>query len=256
MWKTLRKFAGGFLAYNTYSFVLMAAFVINSPRLFGSEGSAVENFSPGAAPFSYYVWFLVARCLTTLIPAFLAGAIVKARGGMRAVLFNVLWALFHLISGIAVFAGAVEGWSWKFALVSVIAAPLTTGIAFLGGTWGQHYQAKHCEEETVLDLWPYHWVWAIVPAAVYATGFVRTVGLFIRLAQSSPDLIDALTALLPVIAWTAPLAIAQDVLAGSMLSNKGKIARAVVVIVILAIGVAMALGIEMAWDSMFAVAEQ
>lgn len=248
-----------FLAFNVYSLFLVSSFQQNTPYLFDtkiiSEMRAAGDFLDlGAWGWKdHYIWRLFSGVVVTALAGVLAGAITKERGGKIVAIANIpsiiVWTatLWLMLSE----GTKVEGQT-GFAVISVIAIPLTTWIAYHAGNFGAEIQRSDFAEGTVLGILPYHWAWAVFPLYGYGLGIVFVVVKFLALqflTWRDASVIGAfisLLALLPVIAWFVPLVVAYRVLAGNLLVDRGLFVKGIANGVVLFGGWLPALGIQLA----------
>lgn len=85
--------------------------------------------------------------------------------------------------------------------------PLTTYVAFIAGGFGEECQEAEFDENTVLGIKAYHWIWAIVPIYWYARGIVFVAAKFIAFQVATWGetgifiSIISLLLLLPILVW-------------------------------------------------------
>ncbi|MDA2912503.1 hypothetical protein MYX77_00835 [Acidobacteriia bacterium AH_259_A11_L15] len=248
-----------FLAFNVYSLFLISVFQENTPHLFDAKlvaemRAAGEIFDIKAWGWKdHYIWRLFSGVVVTAVAAFLAGAIARRNGAKVAVIANVpsiiLWAaLFYLL---AFGRTEVEGQT-GFIVVSIVAIPLTTWIAYQFGKVGAETQASEFQDSTVLGIGPYHWVWIVFPLYLYARDIVFVVAKFFALQfltwrdMSMVGALISFLALIPVIAWIAPIVMTYNVLTGESLSDKSPGVRGLANAGIIIGGALLASGIEIA----------
>jgi hypothetical protein len=246
-----------FLAFNVYSLFLISAFQENTPYLFDAKlisemRAAGEIFDIKAWGWGdHYIWRLFSGAVVTAIAAFLAGAIARENGAKVAAIANVpsilVWAaMFYFMA-----FGHTE-WEARtgFIVVSVVAIPLTTWIAYTFGMFGAYIQTSEFEDTTVLGIRPYHWVWIVFPLYFYGLAIVFVVTKFFALQfftwrdLSMVGSFISLLALVPVIAWVAPVVLTYNVLAGKSLSEKPPGVRALVNTGIILGGALLASGVQ------------
>lgn len=248
-----------FIAFNVYSLFLISAFQENTPHLFDAKlvsemRAAGEIFDIRAWGWKdHYIWRLFSGVVVTAMAAFLAGAIARRNAAKLAAIANVpsilVWAaMFYFMA-----FGRTE-WEGQtgFIVVSVIAIPLTTWIAYQFGKVGADTQASEFEDNTVLGVRPYHWVWIVFPLYLYALGIVFVVAKFFALQfftwrdVSMVGAFISFLALVPVIVWIAPGVMTYNVLAGESLSEKSPGVRALANTGIIIGGALLASGIQIA----------
>jgi len=220
------------VAFNFYALFLLSAFEQNIPYLF--DAKLVSEMRAAGNVFEindwgwkdHYIWRLFASVVITALVAFLAGAIARLKGGVVAVVANIpsilVWGamLFVITHG-----NPIEGQT-GFTVVSVVAIPLTTGVAYYFGRIGGETQSSEFPDDTVLGIRPYHWMWIVFPIYLYAVGIVFVLAKFIVLQlltwrdMSIVGAIVSLLGLIPVILWIYPLTFVYRVLAGRGLSEK------------------------------------
>jgi hypothetical protein len=247
-----------FAAFNVYSLFLISAFQANSLYLF--DAKLVSEMDAAGAIFDvndwgwkdHYIWRLFAAVVVTAIAAFLAGAIAQEKGRKIALVANLpsilVWAItFYLMAFTP--AESTEGQT-GFMIVSLIAIPLTSWIAYYAGNIGCEVQASDFAKNTVLGIRPSHWIWIAFPLYVYFLGIVFVAVKFLGLEfftwrdVSVVGAIISSLALIPVIAWMMPLIITYNVLTGKYLRAKRHFVKALTNAAILVGGLFVALGIQ------------
>jgi hypothetical protein len=227
------------LAFNVYALFLISAFQENTGYLFDASLIREMRLSGLDVNFrewgwgSHYIWRLFAGLVVTVLVSVLAGAIAKDGGHRVAALANIpsvlVWGGMIYLFG---FAGVEVEARTGFIVISVIAIPLTTFIAYLSGGFGEEIQRQHFPEHSVLGIKGYHWIWAIFPLCLYGLGIVFVVLKFLGLqflTWSDMSIVGAVISLLglvPVIAWIYPLIFVYKVLKGEALSEKSTPVRA------------------------------
>lgn len=246
-----------FIAFNVYSLFLISAFQENTPHLFDAKlvsemRAAGEIFDIRAWGWKdHYIWRLFSGIVVTAMAAFLAGAIAQRNGAKVAVIANtpsvLVWAamLYFMAFGHTEWEGQTG-----FIVVSSIAIPLTTWIAYQFGKIGTDTQASKFEDNTVLGVRPYHWAWIIFPLYLYGVSIVFVVAKFFaqqfftgRDVSMVGGLISLL-ALVPVFAWIMPVVMTYKILAGESLSEKSPGVRALANTGIIVGGALLAYGIQ------------
>lgn len=247
-----------FIAFNCYSFFLISAFQENTAYLFDASlikemrlsGLSVDPRQWGWG--NHYIWRIIAGVIVTAVAGFLAGAISKAKGAVTAATSNIpsiiVWALMVYFFGFS--NVEVEG-KTGFIVISVIAIPLTTYIAYLAGNFGEEIQREEFSDDTVLGVKPYHWIWSIFPLYWYSLGivFVATKFIAFQLATWGDTSIFvsilSLLALIPIIAWIYPLRLVHRVLMGELLSAQNAVIRGMANFGILILGMGAATVLQM-----------
>lgn len=246
-----------FVAFNAYSLFLLSAFQENTAYLFDAslinfmrlEGIEISLREWGWG--GHYLWRLFSGLVVTGLAAILAGAISKSNGKIIAALANVPSVLGWLgqIYFLAFTDVKVDSQT-GFIVVSILAVPLTTFVAYVFGEIGESLQKERFPESTVLGIRGYHWVWAIFPIYWYMLSivFVSTKFLAFQFASWSDmsifSAIVSLLMLIPVIAWVCPLLAVYHVLSGNILCEKGAVLRGFVDFGILVAGMLLATGIQ------------
>jgi hypothetical protein len=246
-----------FIAFNVYSLFLISAFQENTPYLF--DGKLVSAMYAAGEIFDirawgwkdHYIWRLFSGVVVTAIVAFLAGAIARRNAAKVAVIANVPSILVWVMMFYFMAFGHTE-WEGQtgFMIVSVIAIPLTTWIAYQFGKVGGDAQASTFEDNTVLGVRPYHWAWIVFPLYLYALGIVFVVAKFFALQfftwrdLSVVGAFISFLALVPVIAWIVPSVMAYNILAGEFLSEGSPGVRALASTGIIIGGALLATGIQ------------
>jgi hypothetical protein len=221
--------------------------------------SLIKEMSLDGMPFdpsewgwgSHYIWRLFAGVVVTAIVGFLAGSIAKSKGALTAVISNIPSVIAWTLSAYSIyFYNAQFEERTAFVIISMIAIPLTTYIAFIAGGLGEEFQKENFEENTVFGIKPYHWIWAIFPIYLYALGIIFVSVKFIAFQFASmSDLsyitsIALLLALLPILAWGYPLQLVHRVLTGEILSEKNGFTRSIANFGILTLGCVIATGLQ------------
>ena len=229
-----------FVAFNGYSLCLMEAVLENTPRLFDVQKG-------------HYIWRLFAAVVVTAIAAFLAGAVVQRNGAKMGVIANIpsviVWCAFLYANVFGILVS--EGRTGSF-IISVIAIPLTTWIAYQFCKYGAETQTSEFRSNTVLGIRPIHWFWIIVPLYIYAYEIVFVAAKFFVLQfftgheQSMKSTLVAFLTLLPIFALIAPIIMTYKVLAGSVLSATHPVIKGLANTGILIGGVLLAFGIQLA----------
>ena len=248
-----------FVAFNIYSLFLISSFQENSPHLF--DAKLVSEMRAAGEIFDirdwgwkdHYIWRLFSGVVVTVVAAFLAGAIARDKGGKVAAIANIpsilVWAgTFYLMAFGKI---DVEGQT-GFLVVSLIAIPLTTWIAYQTGNIGAETQASDFAEGTVLGIRPLHWAWLVFPLYFYSLGIVYVSAKFLALQfftwrdMSMVGAFISLLALAPVFAWVTPLYIVHNVLSGESLNDKPPLVKALANAGILTGGAVVAMAIQIA----------
>lgn len=254
---TAMRWLWAFMIFNIYSIFLVAAFQKNTPYLFDAKLASTRQAAGLFVSLQewgwrdHYLWRLFTGVVVTGLVGFLSGAIAKSKGGIVAVISNVpsvlIWAVtFYLM---AFGKTPIEG-QRGFAVVSLIAIPLTTWIAFFFGRSGMDIQNREFSDGTVLGIRPYHWAWLVIPIYIYAIGILFVVAKFFAievLTWEDMSMVGgamSLIALVPIIVWLLPLIFVHSTLAGSTLRYKSAIAKVFANTGVLIGGVAVALIVQ------------
>lgn len=256
---TMVRVFWAFIAFNIYSLFLISAFAENTPYLF--DAKLVSEMLAAGEIFDikdlgwkdHYIWRLFSGVFVTAVVAFLAGAIARSKGGKIAAIANLpsifVWAgTFYLMASGKV---DVEGRT-GFLVVSLIAIPLTTWIAFHAGNVGAETQASDFTEGTVLGIRPLHWAWIVFPLYLYSVGIVYVGAKFLALQfltwrdMSMVAAFISLLALAPLFAWVAPLKMVHKVLSGHSLGDKPPVVKALANMGILIGGIVVAIAVQFA----------
>lgn len=246
-----------FIAFNIYAAFLISAFQENTAYLFdialikemklGSLYDAPRNWGWG----THYIWRLCASVVVTALVGFLAGAIAKSKGSLTATISNIpslfIWVFTIYALG---FSDVQVEEKTAFIIISIIAIPLTSYAAYMAGGYGQITQNNEFEENTILGVKPYHWLWAILPIYWYTLGIVYVTAQFIAFQYtiwgdtSTLISIMSLFALLPILAWGYPLLLVYRVLTGVTLPEKSKFVQCIANFSILILGMLFATGLQ------------
>ncbi len=246
-----------FIAFNLYAACLISAFQENTAYIFDFslikemrlDGMSIDPGEWGWG--SHYIWRLFAGVVVTAIVGFLAGSIAKSKGALTAAVSNIpsvlYWAWFVYLFG---FSDVQLEEKTAFIIISIIAIPLTTYIAFIAGGFGEEIQKENFEENTVLGVNPYHWIWAIFPIYWYALGIVFVISKFIAFQFVKWDetsiiiIIISWLSFLTILAWVYPLLLVHRVLTGEILSEKNSFIRGIANFGILILGMGTAAGLQ------------
>ena len=247
------------VAFNVYAIFLISAFLENTAYLF--DASLLKEMRLSAIDMDprdwgwgdHYVWRLFAGSVVTALVGFLAGAIAKHNGAKVAALANIpsvlIWGGMIYLFG---FSGVEVEAKTGFIVVSIIAIPLTTYIAYLSGGFGEEVQRRTYPENTVLGVKGYHWAWAVFPLYWYSLGIVFTGAKFVGIqfaTWSDTSIFGALlilAMLVPVVAWVYPLRVVHRVLMGDLLSGHSAVVRGFANFGILIAGMFVASGVQFA----------
>ncbi len=248
-----------FVTFNIYSLFLISAFQENTSHLF--DAKVVSEMRAAGEIFDirewgwkdHYIWRLFSGVVVTAIAAFLAGAIAKDKGGKTAAIANFpsifVWAgTFYVMAFGKI---DVEGQT-GFLVVSLVAIPLTTWVAYQCGNMGSETQASDFGAGTVLGIRPFHWAWIVFPLYLYSLGIVYVGAKFLALQfmtwrdMSVMGAFISLLALIPVFAWVAPLNLAHKILSGESMSDKAPFVKAFANTGILIGGALVAMAIQIA----------
>ena len=247
-----------FLAFNVYSLLVLFAFEQNTLYLFDTKllsdlASTVDQFGVNEWEWrDHYLWRLLATVIATGVGAFIAGAIARKGGGKVALVANIpsilfwVWMFWYAVSSPAETIMGQTG----FMIISLIAIPLTSFVAYSLGNFGALIQETDFHSDTVLGIWPFHWVWLVIPLDVYFTCIVFVIARFVWIQlltfrdYSIIGSIIGLIALIPVVAWVLPLKFTYDILAGESLAKKSVPVLIAANATILVGGFVIALGIQ------------
>lgn len=182
---------------------------------------------------NHYIWRLFAAIVVTACVGFLAGAIARQDGAVISALANIpsvlVWlATIYLFKHPDVFEsiGLDSGYNTEFIVISIIAIPLTTLIAYFSGHFGEE-GAEYDSHDSVLGIKGYHWIWAVYPLYLYSLGLISVCAIFIKLipsflqyswsveymAEMSLVIIRLFAMLIPIVLWVYPLLIVYRMLA-------------------------------------------
>lgn len=248
-----------FLAFNAYLLIFMLAFQENTPYLF--DGKLLQEAIVGNSKIdprelgwgNHFIYALFAGIVATALSGILSGAIVKKNGGKIAVIANIpnilVWCAIIYFLGFTDFqTDANTG----FIIISAIAIPLLTFIAYYFGEFGQDLQHRNFEDHTVLGIKAYHWGWIFIPLYEYSLGLIF-VGVnyarYLIMAPSDQNFIQLFISLLwliPVIVWIYPLKVVYSVLKGEHLTKFTAAMRALANLGTLILGTLMASGVQLA----------
>lgn len=255
----MRRFIWAFIAFNVYSVFLIDAFQRNTPYIFDAAEMAEMAYYGLEFRFEdwrwddHYIWRLVSAIVTTGFVGFLTGAIAGSRGAKTALIANIpsvlIWiGTFYFV---ALSGYEIEG-KTGFSVISILAIPMTSWIAYIFGGLGEEYQTEEYSDETVLGIGPFHWAWAILPLYVYSIGviFVAAYAAGIQFSIFSDisfvATVISLIALIPILAWLSPLYASHQILSGETMSANSPATRGLTVAAILAGGILVALLVQLA----------
>lgn len=182
------------LAFNIYALFLISAFEENTAYIFESnqiEAMKLSGLDPRDWGWgNHYIWRLFAAIVVTACVGFLAGAIARQDGAVISALANIpsvlVWlATIYLFKHPDVFEsiGLDSGYNTEFIVISIIAIPLTTLIAYFSGHFGEE-GAEYDSHDSVLGIKGYHWIWAVYPLYLYSLGLISVCAIFIKLIPS------------------------------------------------------------------------
>ena len=246
-----------FVGFNVYALFLISAFQENTAYLFDIgliREMKMSGFDINPREWGWgdhYIWRLFSGVAVTAVVAVLAGAIAKKNGAKIAAIANIpsliVWGgMIYFFGFTDVEVEAKTG----FIVISLIAIPATTYVAYLAGGLGEEIQQQEYLENTVLGIKGYHWIWALFPLYWYSLGiiFVFTKFIGFQLATwADTSIFSALLSLLmlaPIVAWVYPLRLVQRVLMGDLLSTSNAAILGVANFGIIVIGMIVASGIQ------------
>ena len=161
---TVRK-VWAFAAFNVYSLLLISAFEDNTAYLFDSsliKEARLMGMNVNLNDWSWgdhYLWRLFSAVVTTVFAGILTGAIAKTNGKKTAMLANLPSVLVWL--GMIYLLGfteeEVEG-KIGLLIISIMAIPLTSYVAYVFGDVGEKLQHESYREDSVLGVRGYHWI--------------------------------------------------------------------------------------------------
>jgi hypothetical protein len=167
----MQKKIAAFVAFNAYLFCIVSAFFNALPERFRLDfRSSQLLFGPDLGISHWdprYLLFLLVSVAGTSIAATLAGAIAQSRGGVIA----AKSALPLTLAWVEMFFSSLFTGTFGFAAVSLAAVPLTILVSSYCGRLGERVQREQFSDRTVFGVYPYHFVWMIVPlfVSVYIT---------------------------------------------------------------------------------------
>lgn len=245
-----------FVAFNVYALLLISAFEENTAYLF--DASLINEMKMYSLDFNprewswgdHYIWRLFSGVVVTAVVAVLAGAIAKNNGAKTAAIANIPSVLVWGVICFLLFTDVKVEAKTGFIIISLVAIPLTTYVAYLAGSFGEKIQQQEYPEDTVLGIKGYHWIWAVFPLYWYSLGIVFVVTKFIGFQLASWTHTSIFTALLsllmlvPILAWVYPLRLVQRVLMGNLLNTSNFVIRGVANFGILVVGMMVATGVQ------------
>lgn len=245
----MKRTIGAVAAFNAYSLFLVTAFQKNTGYLFDKKiisdmrASGIDVDLADWGWNDHYIWRLFAACIVTAFAGFLCGAIAKDRGGRISAIANIPSIIFWTALVCLLAFGYIDIQGGKgFIVTCIIAIPLTTFIAYLAGDFGETTQAIHFSPDTVLGVWPQHWVWAIVPIYFYATALIFVSVTFVAWQLkyfSDMSILGSLLfifSIIPIVAWIYPLRTSYKILRGTMLPEARRLEKALSIAGILVVG--------------------
>jgi hypothetical protein len=245
------------LAFNFYAIFLISGFQENTGYLFDFSLISeikLSGFDVNPREWgwgTHYIWRLFAGIVVTALVGALTGAIVKDNGAKIAAIANMpsvlVWSgMIYLLGFTDLNVGANAG----FIVISIIAIPLTTYIAYLAGGFGEEIQRQRFSENTVLGIKSFHWIWAIFPLYWYSLGIVLVGSRFIgfQIATWGDSRIFAaflaFLILIPLVAWVYPLRIVHLVLMGDLFNDQHSAVKGIAILGILISGILVATGVQ------------
>jgi hypothetical protein len=246
-----------FVAYNLYAGFILSAFQENTPYLFDAQ-KAFELKSLGLIEDirewgwnDHYIWRLFSGLVVTALAGFLAGGFSKDKGGKVAALSNIpsiiVWMIMLYIMA---FGDQELPGKTGFIVISLLAIPLTTYVAFKSGEAGEEVQRNSFKENTIFGVRSSHYIWALFPIYWYSLGIVYVFTKFIAFQLMNISDMSIFAAiknflfLIPVIAWVYPLVLVYRVLSGDMMLKEPSYLKAFANIGILIGGAAIATGLQ------------
>ncbi|MCH8248660.1 MAG: hypothetical protein IH913_03525 [Proteobacteria bacterium] len=251
------RYVWAFLAFSFCSIFLIDAFQRNTPYIFESAKMAEMAYYGLEFEFQdwawgdHYFWRLAAAVIATGFVGFLSGAIAQSNGGRTALIANIpsvlVWVgTFYFV----VFSEYEIEASTGFAVISILAIPLTSWIAYTFGGIGAEVQTGSYASHTVLGIKPFHWLWAIFPLYVYSIGIVFVVAYAVGLQFftfndiSFVATIMAVISMLPIFAWILPLYASHQILAGEAMAENHSATRGLAIAGLLVGGVLLAMLVQ------------
>lgn len=247
-----------FIAYNLYAIVFIAAFQENTAYLFDADlisNMKISGITEDPREWGWgdhYIWRLFSGVVSTALAGFLSGAIARGSGGRVASVANIpsviFWIFFIYLMG---FSSMVVQARTEYVIISIVAIPLTTYIAYKSGAAGDNYQIEECKENSVLGIRGYHWVWLIFPIYWYGRGVVYVTVKFFGFqfaTWSDMSLIAGILSfgmLIPVVAWFYPLILVHKVLTGDLMAKSNSAVKGVANFAIIIGGIFIASGVQM-----------
>ena len=251
--------AWAFIAFNVYSLFLVSAFQENTGYLF--DTSLIKEMRLSGIDINpkewgwgeHYIWRLFAGIVVTAIVGVLAGAIAKDNGPRTAAIANIpsvlMWGVMIYLFGFTDMG--IEA-KTGYIVISIVAMPLTTYIAYMAGGFGEEIQELEYPEDTVLGIKGYHWIWAVFPLYWYALGIVFVATKFIGFqftTWNNTSIFAALMSLLmliPIVAWIYPLRLVHRILMGDIFISQNSLAKGLANFGILILGMLIAVGLQVA----------
>ena len=245
-----RKIAA-FLAFNVYSLVFVQSFWAATPYIFHS--SELGKLNERGLPFRFedwgfddhYFWRLCAAVVSTAFAGFICGTISREKGGQIAAWANAPsiigwmfygWMFFFYFDSLGIeIPPKVESLKSAYGVISLIAIPLTTWLAYRAGNFGVRWQLENNGDRGTLGIWDWHWAWFPIVLSFYGYRIVHVATVFVVLQLKTwfdTGIIAgfvSLLGLLIVAAWVAPLVISFQVLRGQRDTDKPAMRRAVMV---------------------------
>ena len=251
------RYMWAFVAYNAYSVFLISVFQENTAFIFDAalievmKSSAIDPRDWGWG--DHYIWRLFAATIVTGISGFLAGAVARRNGGIVAAVANipsvVVWVGYIYLFA---FSNAELEEQFAYTIISIVAIPLTSLVAYMTGVFGEEFQKDIFPEDTVLGIAPYHWIWAIWPIYFYMLGIVHAAARFFGIVLwSDTSMISNIQSVLSLISiglYGLPLWLVYRVLRGEMLHDRTAFVRGVSNVGIILVGAVVA----MAWQGALA----
>lgn len=177
--------------------------------------------------------------MSTSIAAVLAGAIARNRGGtvaaQSAIPLTLWWSVMFLV---ALFTGTIG-----FGLLSLAAIPLTILTSAYCGKFGEQLQRERFPDTTLFGIYPYHFIWLIIPLFVYAVMVAAWFPYFAEalfrnwpgagLAESLAHLLSLIYTSLPFLGFWSLFYLVYKILTGTIFKIRSEWGRALLTIALL-----------------------
>lgn len=227
-----------FIAFNLYSIQIIGAFKESTPFILdGTKWEQARNLGILMHPSEWgwqdhYVYRLIAAVITTIAVGILTGAIARTKGGLTTLIANIPSVVIWLFAAVVIIYKKPEiVASVGFMVISIIAIPVTTYLAYQAGKVGEDMQSDFADN-TIFGIRPYHWVWLFFPIYWYSKSIIFAVSKFIGFQSATFGDTNFIVNLFSIILlfcvllFIYPMKLVYKVLRGEVLNEKNSFIKA------------------------------